>query len=75
MFSKLGPEALVESLDIKNTFRLLPVHKSDFQFLEYKFRVKYLWVSVDLLDVLEAAKHLRNFEPFRGGSQAASQKH
>lgn len=31
MFSKLGPEALVESLDIKNTFRLLPVHKSDFQ--------------------------------------------
>lgn len=40
MFSKLGPEALVESLDIKNTFRLLPVHKSDFEFLEYKIQGK-----------------------------------
>lgn len=40
MFSKLGPEALVESLDIKITFRLMLVHKSDFQFLEYKIQGK-----------------------------------
>lgn len=52
MLSKLGHEALVARLDIKNAFRLLPVPKSDFQLLGIEFRVKYLWISVYLLGVL-----------------------
>lgn len=40
MLSKLGHEALVARLDIKNAFRLLPVHKSDFQLLGYRIQGK-----------------------------------
>ena len=40
MLAALGPGAMVARLDIKNAFRLLPVHKSDFQLLGFKIQGK-----------------------------------
>lgn len=36
MLANLGPGALIARLDIKSAFRLLPVHKSDFELLGFK---------------------------------------
>jgi hypothetical protein len=40
MLAALSAWAMVARLDIKNSFRLLPVHKSDFQLLGFKIQGK-----------------------------------
>lgn len=38
MLANLGPGAQIAHLDIKSAFRLLPIHKSDFELLGFKIQ-------------------------------------
>ena len=42
MLPNLGPGAQIARLDIKSAFRLLPIHKSDFELLGFKIQDKCL---------------------------------
>ena len=41
MIARLGPLAELGKVDIKNAFRLLPIHPGDFELLGFKFRNEY----------------------------------
>ena len=41
MTARLGPLAELGKVDIKNAFRLLPIHPGDFELLGFKFRNEY----------------------------------
>lgn len=41
MIAMLGPSAELGKVDIKNAFRLLPIHQGDFDLLGFKFKNQF----------------------------------
>ena len=65
MIARLGPLAELGKVDIKNAFRLLPIHPGDFELSGFKFRNEYyidkclpMGCSISYVPYLKSLQHL-----------------
>ena len=64
MVQILGKNAELGKMDLKSTFRLLPVYHGDFDLLGFKIEEKFTLTNLCLWDVLYHVPLLKDFQHF-----------